>query len=165
MFVYVTGNATLLWFPSKRSRLMREALEEMDQICFPLYHHARPLEHVVYGYVSQARGIDPDFEAAYQWLVHEVGFYPLFLAVGGTLEAISMTGYQDQWRRKRATPEERHQGTIVVLFSFNDVSAEVYMDYLNWHIVLNSGYKDYQITARERRMIFRPSWWPSAWLR
>ena len=39
------------------------------------------------------------------------------------------------------------------------------MDYLNWHIVLNSRYKNYQITDRERRMIFRPSWRTSAWLR
>jgi hypothetical protein len=73
---------------------MREALEELAQICFPLYHCSAP-RAVVYGYVSQARSIDRDFEAAYQWLEHEVGFYPLFLAVGRTLDAVSMTGYQD----------------------------------------------------------------------
>ena len=87
---------------------MREALEELAQICFPLYHMLGPSSSGLRLRQPSAEHRPRCFEAAYQWLEHEVGFYPLFLAVGGTLDAISMTGYQDQWRRKRGTPEERN---------------------------------------------------------
>lgn len=133
----------------------------------PLYHHARALEHSAYGIVMQERGVDKDYAGAYEWVEHAVGFYPLFLAVGATTDDIKMTGYQNQWGRKLGPNLYRQKGDIQnqVLFSFTDVSKGVFMDDANWHIVLNSENSNYQITNRERSMIFRPSWSTSDWLR
>ncbi len=39
------------------------------------------------------------------------------------------------------------------------------MDYMNWYLVLNSNYKNYQMTDYEKRLIFKPSWSKSKWLR
>jgi len=64
------------------------------------YHHCRSLDSAVYGRVEASpEHADQDFKDAYSWLEKEVGFYPLFLAVGTTDEDIRMTGYQNQWRK------------------------------------------------------------------
>lgn len=135
------------------------------------YHHCRSLDSVVYGKVkADFEYSDPDFKYAYSWLEKEVGFYPLFLAVGTTEEDIRMTGYQNQWRRllsKGPNGKEYTKGGEFpndVLFSFENVDG-IFMDYNNWHLALNAGYKNYQITDYEKRLIFKPSWPTSKWLR
>lgn len=141
-----------------------------DRQVNPLYHHARELEYCIYGVVRQKRETSKYFYNAYEWLQHEIGFYPLFLAIGETIDDIRMTGYQNQWRRLlaegRSYRKYRQKGEIEnqVLFSFTDIPVGVFVDYMNWHIVLNSEYNNYQITDREKRMIFRTSWGNSDWL-
>ena len=59
-----------------------------------MYHHCRPLESIVYGDVkANPEHVVPEHIQPYNWLEKEVGFYPLFLAVGETIEDIYMTGY------------------------------------------------------------------------
>ena len=136
-----------------------------------LYHHCSSLDNVIYGEVrANPEHSDPDFKDAYSWLEKEVDFYPLFLSVGTTDEDIRMTGYQNQWRR---IVSEGKNGTGYggrgefpndVLFSFESVGG-VFMDYDYWHRVLGAGYKEYHMTEYEKRLIFKPSWSPSQWLR
>ncbi|MBI2151597.1 hypothetical protein HYU21_02615 [Candidatus Woesearchaeota archaeon] len=135
------------------------------------YHHCRSLESVVYGKVeADIKYSDPDFKSAYSWLEKEVGFYPLFLAVGTDEEDIRMTGYQNQWRRLLSEgPDgkkyrELGESPNNVLFSFENVDG-VFMDYDCWHLVLNAGHKNYQMTDYEKKLIFKPSWSTSDWLR
>lgn len=151
---------------------VRARIEQKEnKLVTPLYHHARELEHCIYGVVGQKREASKYFDKAYEWLQHEVGFYPLFLAVGETINDIAMTGYQNQWMRLLAEGRNyrkyRQKGEIEnqVLFSFTDIPVGVFVDYMNWHMVLNSEYNNYQITDREKRMILKPSWRKSDWLR
>lgn len=136
-----------------------------------LYHHTRPLEHSPFGVVRPERNLDPDLEGAYLWLEKEVGFYPLFLSVGRTLDDVRMSGYQNQWRRLlvhgKNYKEYRKKGEIEnrVLFSFEDVPNGVFMDYMDWHIPLNSQYCNYRISDYYSRLIFKPSWNKNKWLR
>ena len=147
----------------------------------PLYHHSRPLKSVVYGKVEASpEHADEFLKDAYSWLEKEVSFYPLFLSVGRTDEDIRMTMYQRQWAKVIGSDivGRRNDGTYIqrnilrkkgefpneVLFSFADVDG-VFMDYVNWHLVLNSEHKDYQMTNYEKRLIFKPSWPKSRWLR
>lgn len=136
------------------------------------YHHNRPAEFSSFGIVKSKPGIineeSEQFYEAYLWLEKEVGFYPLFLAVGDTQQDIYMTGYQDSWRKLiTLNPSSyRIKGEFpnYVLFSFKDLPySPIYIDYDYWHIVLNS--KDYKITSYEKRLIFKYSLEPSDWLR
>jgi hypothetical protein len=136
-----------------------------------LYHHCRSLNSVVYGEVrANSEHSDPYFEDAYSWLEREVGFYPFFLAVGATEEDIRMTGYQNQWRRILSDGpngkeyRKRREFPNDALFSFENVDG-IFMDYDYWHLVLNAGYKNYQMTDYEKRLIFKPSWPTSKWLK
>lgn len=140
-----------------------------------LYHHCRLLESVSYGeIVADSTYSNPDFKEAYGWLEKEIGFYPLFLAVGISENDIRMTGYQNNWRRFIGT-EKIEDGKLVrkyrrggefpneILFSFKLVDG-IFMDYDYWHIALNAvGYKDI-ITDHEKRLIFKPSWRKTQWL-
>ncbi|MBI4439884.1 hypothetical protein HY638_02840 [Candidatus Woesearchaeota archaeon] len=135
------------------------------------YHHCRSLNSIVYGETrANSEHSDPNFKEAYSWLEKEVGFYPLFLAVGATEEDIRMTGYQNQWRRILSSGpngkdfRKRREFPNDVLLSFENVDG-VFMDYDYWHLALNAGYKNYQITDYEKRLIFKPSWPTSKWLR
>lgn len=132
-----------------------------------LYHHSRPLQYIEYGIVQQARTQDEAYGGAYDWTERALGFYPVFLAVGKTEEDIHMTGYQNQWSRKLGFDTYREKGDIdnQVLFSFNDIPNGIFMDYINWHILLNSQDRGYNISDRERSMILRPSWNKADWLR
>ncbi len=134
------------------------------------YHHCRSLDSVVYGRVKASpEHADEDLKEAYLWLKKEVGFYPIFLSVGTTDEDIRITGYQNQWRRILSEgpngKEYRKKGDFPndVLFSFEDIEG-VFMDYDYWHIALNAGHKNYQMTDYEKRLIFKPSWSKSKWL-
>ena len=148
-----------------------------------LYHHCRSLDSVVYGEVeANPKYSDEHFKNAYSWLEKEVGFYPLFLAVGITKKDIQMTGYENQWNRvigskivgrrkdgayiQRNILRKKGRAPNDVLFSFENVSKNsVFMDYLDWYLVLNSSHKNYQITDYEKRLIFKPSWNKAKWLR
>lgn len=144
------------------------------------YHHCRSLENVIYGEVKACpEHTDPSFRDACLWLEEQVGFYPLFLAVGTTEEDIRMTGYQNQWGKVIGSKiiGKRADGTYIqrnilrgkgefpndVLFSFEDVDG-VFMDYMYWHLVLNASHKNYRMTDYEKKLIFKPSWPRSKWL-
>ncbi len=136
-----------------------------------LYHHCRSLDSVVYGEVrANSEHSEPYFKDAYSWLERKVGFYPLFLAVGASEEDIRMTGYQNQWRRILSDSsdgkEYRERGEFPndILVSFENVDG-IFMDYGYWHLVLNAGYKNYQMSDYEKRLIFKPSWSKSKWLK
>ena len=134
-----------------------------------LYHHCRSLDSITYGEVrANPKYFDPDFKDAYIWLKEEIGFCPLFLAIGTTNDDILMTGYANQWRRIISEgpngKEYRKKGEFPnnVLFSFEEVDG-VFTDYGYWHLALGS-YRD-NITDYEKRLIFKPSWPKSKWLR
>jgi len=133
------------------------------------------LEDVVYGEIENERKKSKDefddfYFKAYEWLESELGFYPLFLAVGETDEDIRMTGYQNQWKRILSTgpagKEYRRKGEFPnsVLFSFESVEG-VFMDFEYWHLALNAGNRNYELSDYEKRLIFKPSWEKSKWLR
>lgn len=135
------------------------------------YHHCRNLNGVVYGEVRGHPGYyDQYFRDAYLWLENEVGFCPLFLAVGVANEDIRMTGYQNQWARLLSKGPDgniyRKRGGFPndVLFSFETIDG-VFMDYDAWHLALNADYKQHHMTDYERRLIFKPSWSKARWLR
>jgi len=136
-----------------------------------LYHHSRPLEFVEYGTVTQKLGINEDYDSSYRWLEKEVGFAPLFLAVGSKPEDRYMTGYQDQWRKilsgSKGSRTYRKKGEYpnLVLFSYSDVPNGIFTDFDNWHLVLNSSHNNHQLSEREKKLIFRSSWKKSDWLR
>lgn len=114
------------------------------------YSHCRSLSSVVHGEIkANPKYAENDFKRAYSWLEKEVGFYPLFLAVGTAYEDLRMTGYLDNSEN--------------VLFSFGEVRG-VFMDFITWHLVLNSGHNNYKITEYEKKLIFKPSWSKSKWL-
>ncbi len=144
------------------------------------YHHCRSLRSVVLGEIkANQRYFDSYLKEAYFWLKRQINFYPLFLAVGLTEEDIRMTGYQNQWKRIIGTKisGRRRDGTYIqknilrkkgefpndILFSFEEVDG-VFMDYGNWHLAFNprtiNAIPDY-----ERRLIFKPSWDKSKWLK
>ncbi len=145
------------------------------------YHHCRSLDSVVFGEINpNPKYFDPDLKNAYLWLRKEVGFYPLFLSVGTSEEDLYMTGYANQWARiiGNKIVGRRIDGTYIhknilrkrgefpndVLFSFEEVNG-VFMDYMYWHFVFNIGLKNYHISNYKKRLIFKPSWSKSRWLR
>jgi hypothetical protein len=170
-----------------------------------LFHHCRDLTHVEFGVVRQARvsNILPrperapsdrlernhwfeekfDWEPAYDWLGQQVGFYPLFLAVGSTDDDRRMTGYQDQWRRLLGHGTEdkvyrrRGEAPSRCLFSWAHMPQDiVFLDYGYWHVVLNSvvpNPRQYECDQPrvelprwfDERSLFRRSWRASDWLR
>ena len=129
------------------------------------------MDGIVYGRVeASSEHADEYFKDAYSWLEKVVGFYPIFLSVGTTDDDIRMTGYQNQWKRILSEghnrKEYRKKGNFPndVLFSFEDING-VFMDYNYWHIALNASHKNYQMTDYEKRLIFKPSWPKSKWLK
>ena len=138
------------------------------------------LKNVFYGELKpSSERSNPDYRKAYRWLEKEVGFYPLFLAVGETDDDIRMTGYERQWARKvgeeivgrRANGSNIFRNVLrkkgdypnFALFSFDEVDG-VFMDFMFWHIPLNSVINDDEVTPYERRLVFKPSWLKSKWL-
>jgi hypothetical protein len=75
-----------------------------------------------------------DYQPAYEWVADQVGFWPLFLAVGETHDAL-LTTYQPRFRHNRLPSRPRTNA----LFSWSSPPGELtYMDDMEWHIVLNS---------------------------
>lgn len=141
------------------------------------FHHCIDLNYVRYDTIES----DPSFSdrrwwgKSYDWLASQVGFYPIFVAVGIPSD-ILMTGYQDNWRRH--TGGEMVDGQWVkhfrkkgeypnrALFSFRHLEG-IFTDYSAWHLALNA-YSDHPsepLKEHEVRMIFKRSWDRARWLR
>ena len=114
---------------------------------------------------------------ANNWVKTEVGFYPLFMSVGNTLEDLYMTGYQSNWAVTKSkwfdkesqkmcyTRVKKGEFPNYVLFSFKNVDCR-FMDYQYWFIAHNNAFDNrYETTAQEKRWIFKYSWNRSKWLR
>ncbi len=141
-----------------------------------LYHHCRSLDNIVYGLLKPNRQhYDPDYSDSYLWLEKEVGFYPLFLAVGTKEDDIRITGYDDNWRVRTSYRYEkgkikglkfRRAGEFpnLVLFSFEDVKG-IFIDDMLWCHVLGAHWNKYNITSYDKKRLFKPSWSKSRWLR
>lgn len=116
---------------------------------------------------------DPFFRMAYEWLEKEIGYYPVFFAVGEIESVLWMTDYDDNWRvwtggeRARGTYRKmfRHKGEFpnLVIFSFSEIDG-IFMDFQSWHIALNACMNGGSVSEAERRMIFKPSWTRSRWI-
>ena len=130
------------------------------------FHHTRSLKHCTNGLVSP---FTPDdlYEAENRWLERELGFYPIFLAVGDTEMDIRMTGYENQWVRKIGTKTYRQKGDPQndVMFSYYDLPHGVFLDYQDWFLVLNGSHINYQLTESERRSLFKRSFTKADWFR
>lgn len=59
-----------------------------------------------------------------------------------------------------------HKGNFpnLVLFSFDTIDG-IFMDFQSWHIALNACMNGGNVTPAEQRMIFKPSWTRSRWIR
>lgn len=159
------------------------------------FHHARDLAGVDHAVVSHAPlsrllpepdcsdGCDPDddfhtalwFDAAYGWIAERLGFWPIFLAVGDDDEDRRMTGYQDQWQRRRVGDGEVQRPASRVLLSWREPpTGVVFMDFNAWHMVLNSvepapgerhRLRVRPLSAWQERQVWKPSCRTSDWLR
>lgn len=133
-----------------------------------------PLSQVRFGTIRA----DPSWSdswllPAYEWLAEQIGFFPHFVSVGNNESALYRTGYQDNWRVFVGSDTidgswqkvYRKQGGFpnLVLFSFKDPEG-VFMDYDSWHIAINATINGRQVSTRDRKMIFKPSWMRSRWL-
>lgn len=140
-----------------------------------LYHHCRPTLYSPFSKVVQTQKTTDEHDAhyhnAYLWIQQRVGFYPLFLAVGITLEDLKMTGYQNQWRKLLSYGpngkiyRQKDESPNDALFSFYQKPKDgIYMDYIQWHLVLNSAHNNYQTPNHYERSIFKPHLSDSKWL-
>jgi len=116
---------------------------------------------------------DEYFEPAYRWMGDAAGFVPLYMTVGNNVHAHGMTGYQNQWRRWIGCKDgksiycKKGEFPNYIMFSFEEdqIPTLMFSDYDYWHIVLNSGHNDYNVSDYERRLVLKPSWSKSRWLR
>jgi hypothetical protein len=118
---------------------------------------------------------DSEWIPAYQWLENEIGFYPLFLAVGDG-NAAYVTGYQNQWRVHlggtmsdgKYVSKKRKAGEFpnFVLFAFRQSELQgCFTDYQWWNIVLTDLLCERPIGQALYRYLFKKSWSRSKWLR
>jgi len=140
----------------------------------PYYHHCMPVAQVKYGTILAEPAFSyPGFMPAYEWLEDELGFFPLFCAVGVSAAVIRMTGYADNWRvlaggefvfgTYRKIYRRKGEFPNLALFSFNRVEG-VFMDFMSWHIALNACMNGRTVSNAEKKMIFKPSWPESRWI-
>lgn len=141
-----------------------------------LFHHARSVAGVRFGEIAGSpEHADHDFLGAYYWLAKQVGFWPIFIAVGCRRLDIYMTGYQDNWmayypakifRNGRFIGVRRKTGDFEnnILFSFGNLSG-VFMDYHLWSMLMYKFWRVRDLTNYEKRLIFKPSWPRSRWIR
>ena len=141
----------------------------------PLYHHCMPAPGVTNDTITADRSrSDPLFLPAYDWVEAQLGFFPLFLAVGGWDKIAWMTGYQDNWRvstgsecvdgKYRKTYRRKGEFPNLALLSFDHIDG-VFMDYDYWHIALNACMNASRVSTREEQWIFKPLWTKTRWLR
>lgn len=135
------------------------------------YHYCMALEDVSFGVlVPDPERTDPDDREATAWLAREIGFWPVFVAVGDSLDAYLNTGYHMNWAR---VVQWSSSGTVLrkagehpnlVLLSFAHLEG-VFMDHDYWFLVLNARDIERDIGLVQRRWIFKPSWSRRKWLR
>jgi len=144
-----------------------------------IFHHSRPLALVDHGIVFPVREkADRELLPAYEWLEGEIGFFPLFLALGTQEWQLQMTGYQDQWRRligydlKAQEKLYRRKGESpnYCLFSFHegDIGEGVFIDESAWVVFICGAFLNGQpdrITEVQIRTVFKRSWPRSRWVR
>ena len=140
-----------------------------------LFHHCISLDAVRFGTIRPERKFsDPEFLPAYEWVEEKTGFFPIFYAVGQIDAALPMTGYADNWRyltggemiNGRYQKIYNHKGDFpnLAVFSFDTIDG-IFMDFQSWHIALNACMNGGNVTPAEQRMIFKPSWTRSRWIR
>lgn len=131
-----------------------------------IFHHCIQLQNIAYKAIQSSPLYceEKDYLPAYKWLEKQVGFYPIFLSVGK--DSITMTGYDNQWRRHIGTyvvdgqriKRYRKAGEFpnYVLFSWEDLNG-VFTDYSYWHIVLNETMHnpDWEASEYEKRLVFK----------
>ncbi len=148
-------------------RVQITGLEQKENRWKELYfHHTKSLKYCTYNSVSPFTP-DNTYEIENRWLEQELGFYPIFLAVGDTEMDIRMTGYEKQWARKIGTNMYQRSGEFPsdVMFSYHDLQHGVFLDYQDWFLVLNGSYRNYQLTEREKKSLFKKSFSKADWLR
>jgi hypothetical protein len=128
-----------------------------------LFHHRTPLEYCypkesVPSVPLEEDGTIDSLHGAYSWLEKEVGYYPLFLAVGEEQDAIYMTGYQHQWRKNTEVN--------YALFSYKDMPPDGnFTDAMIWGNVILNSYPDYDIPLYLKRHLFKYSWSTTKWIK
>jgi len=65
--------------------------------------------------------------------------------------------YRKTYRKKGKFPN-------LVLLSFDHLEG-VFMDHMSWHIAINACTNGKSVSAREMKMILKPSWTDQCWLR
>lgn len=112
-------------------------------------------------------------ELAYEWLAEQVGFYPLFLAVGTSADDKRITGYQVQFH-----PESERSPEALFSYKEKPGSPLLFNDYDQWHIIINDALNSLEslgggrhtrrlpeVSDVVRRLVMKPSWRDSDWLR
>lgn len=156
-------------------------------------HHCRDLAHSPCGVVSgvpasrapgglhrEIADLEALYEACYGWLAERVGFWPVFLSIGGGPYARRhQTGYSGQWRVKLSDagpPDRRYRrrGEFPsrVLFSWGTPPPGArFIDPSYWPIVFNSTdeHPDGTVTLRAvppvyERLILKPGWAADRWI-
>jgi len=138
-----------------------------------------PLDQVSFGEIvaDPKYSTDEYFARSYRWLLRKIGFWPHFFAVGND-ESVGLTGYDNQWRvylgndwsadgttkrvyrRKGEAPNN-----VLLVYPFDALPSPVFSDYGNWHIVLNTDVDNEELSDRVCRLVLRPSWSATDWLR
>ncbi len=137
-----------------------------------------PFERVKYGTIRPAlRYTESWLKSPCLWLSQELGFYPLFLAVGFKDWQLRMTGYQDQFRRWIGTNAQRQRlyrkkGEFpnYVLFSFDetDIVDGVFLDECAWSVFILNPFlakRPEAIKKTDLKMVFKRSLGKADWLR
>jgi len=144
------------------------------------YNYSRSLDSVVYGIIRPSEKDYDEFEIeTFRWFAGQLGFKPFFVAVGNTGSDLAQTNYYDNWRRVVATEITGRTKTGIyihrkilrkkgefpneVLFSFKELTG-VFFDDSYFAFAPNSEYSD-EPTSYEKRLIFKPSYRKSDWLR
>lgn len=145
------------------------------------FYHSMPLERVCNGTITPHPDFsDPEYSCEYGWLAEQVGFYPLFLAVGkeADADAVRTTGYDHQWQvslglesmpdgtsRKVKRKAGEFPSSVIFAFKIEALpNVRCYNDYRAWHIAMMRA-ADGDIGAQLHRSIFKRSWSESKWLR
>jgi hypothetical protein len=146
------------------------------------FFHCIPLERVRHGvFFPDRKFSDEEFRPEYEWLAAEVGFYPIFLAVGNDIDdrAAQLSGYSDQWLtnlggeiladgsnkdlRRRAGEFPNY---VLFAFELDKVSGlRLYNDYLAWHTVMMQHCNSGCVKESARKALFKRSWNEAKWLR
>lgn len=153
-----------------------------------MYHHSRPLSQVGYGVVSQTRWeekpepVKPEnvnqenkyngnsewhkyqeqllWDKAYKHIEHEVGYHPMFMAVGQDPFCFITTGYTSNYSQETEEPE--------ILFSYQKKPGQgSYQSITWWNIIFNEIWRTkdpYNVSNGYYKSAWKKSWTESKWL-